>query len=79
MAASDTARFAGGRGSVLDIQARPTTRAPEMPGSMSIIARYRGAVVVVDAARMKAMTATQRGIVMWKYRSPVRSACQAFR
>ena len=34
---------------------------------------------MVDAAMMYAMTAKYRGRVMWKYRSPVLSACQALR
>ncbi len=41
------------------------------------MARYRGAVLVVAAAIMKAITAIYSGKVMWKYRSPVLSACQA--
>jgi hypothetical protein len=41
------------------------------------MARYRGAVAVVVAAMMKAMTAIYSGKVMWKYLSPVLSACQA--
>jgi len=44
---------------------------------MSIIATYLGAVLVVAAARIKAATHTYKGRVMWKYRSPVRSACHA--
>lgn len=41
------------------------------------MARYRGPVLVVAAAMMKATTATYKGRVMWKYLSPVLSACQA--
>jgi hypothetical protein len=43
------------------------------PGTMSIIATYLGAALVVAAARMYAKTAKQRGIVIWKNLSPVRS------
>lgn len=49
------------------------------PGTIIIIARYLGPVRIVVAAMMKAMTAKYRGIVIWKYLSPVLSACQAFR
>lgn len=45
---------------------------------MSIIATYLGAVAVVAAAKMNAAIATYNGSVMCQYRSPVRSACQAF-
>ena len=41
------------------------------------MARNRGAVLVVAAAMMNAMTAIYRGNVTWKYLSPVLSACQA--
>ena len=44
---------------------------------MNIIATYRGAVLVVAAAKMKAKTPKYSGRVTWKYRSPVRSACHA--
>jgi hypothetical protein len=43
------------------------------------MAKYRGAVVVVAAATINAMTAMYNGRVMWKYRSPVLSACQALK
>lgn len=46
---------------------------------MSIMERYRGPVLVVVAAMIKAITAKYRGRVTWKYRSPVLSACQALR
>ena len=58
MAANAAARLAGGRGSVLDIQARHTTYPVYTPGTMSIMEKYRGPVVVVDAAIMNAMTPT---------------------
>lgn len=48
-----------------------------MPGNISIIATYRGAVFVVHAAKVNAATPTIIGQMTWKYRSPVLSACQA--
>jgi len=45
---------------------------------MIIIAKYLGPVVFVAAARMKLNILTNNGPVMCQYRSPVRSACQAF-
>lgn len=44
---------------------------------MSIIATYRAATLVVAAAMMNVATARHKGMVMWKNRSPVLSACQA--
>ena len=40
------------------------------------MAKYLGPTDVVDAAMMYAMIAKYSGNVMWKYRSPVLSACQ---
>ena len=40
---------------------------------MNIMATYRGAVVVVAAAKIYAKNANIRGNVMWRYLSPVRS------
>jgi hypothetical protein len=71
--ASAAARLAGGRGRELLIHANATTNPLYTPGTMIIIARYLGPVVVVAAARIKAQIAKQRGIVTWKKRSPVRS------
>lgn len=45
---------------------------------MSIMATYRAAVLIVAAEMIKTTTARHRGIVTWKKRSPVLSACQAF-
>lgn len=79
IAASAAARFAGGRGIVLLIQARTITYPVYTPGTMSIMATYLGAVAVVAAASMKATTATQSGMMTCRYRSPVLSACHALR
>lgn len=46
--------------------------------TMSIIATYRAATLVVAAAIIKVTIAKQRGMVMWKKRSPVLSACHEF-
>ena len=75
----DSCTFAGGLGKVFDIQPRPTTYPVYTPAGMSIMAKYLGPVDVVVAAMMKAMTAKYSGSVMWKYLSPVLSACQAFK
>jgi len=66
MKARAAARFAGGRGSELLIQARATTYPVYTPGTINIIATYLGAVFVVAAARMKANTAKNKGSTMWK-------------
>lgn len=58
--------FAGGRGRVFDIHAKATTYPVYTPGTIIIIATYRGAVVVVEAAMMKAITAKYKGSVTWK-------------
>lgn len=52
IAARAAARFAGGRGKVLEIHAKATTKPVYTPGTMIIIAKYLGAVVVVAAAMM---------------------------
>jgi hypothetical protein len=67
------ARLAGGRGRELLIHANATTYPLYTPEGINIIATYLGAVAVVHAARMNAKTAKQRGMLMWKKRSPVRS------
>lgn len=46
--------------------------------TISIIATYRGARLVVAAARIKAAIATTNDSIMCQYLSPVRSACHAF-
>jgi hypothetical protein len=74
IAAMAAARFAGGLGSVLETHVNVTTSAAYTEGGMSIMARYRGPVVVVAAARIKATTLMTMGMTMWKYRSPVLSA-----
>jgi hypothetical protein len=66
MKASAAARLAGGRGSELLIHASATTYPLYTPGTMSIIATYLGAMLVVHAARMKAKIAKQSGIVICK-------------
>jgi hypothetical protein len=70
---SAAARLAGGRGRELLIQASATTYPLYTPGTIIIIAKYLGPIPVVAAARIKAKIAKQRGIVIWKKRSPVRS------
>jgi len=46
---------------------------------MITIAKYRGPIAVVAAAMMKPTRATSKEPVICQNRSPVLSACQAFR
>lgn len=66
MNASAAARLAGGRGSELLIHASATTNPLYTPGTITIIAKYLGPMLVVQAARINAAIAKQRGTTMWK-------------